>query len=351
MNDIDLSSLTCPLPRDDAELITMAHGGGGRRSRELIDNLFRPAFANPWLEAQHDAAELPAIAGRLAFTADAYIVQPLFFPGGDIGKLAVVGTLNDLAMSGGRPLYLSATFILEEGLEVNTLRRVVNSMATEARDAGVAIVTGDTKVVERSRGDGLYLSMSGVGRIDHPYSIVPAAVQPGDVILLSGDLGRHGMTVMAEREQLRFEQPLESDCAALVAPVLSLLEAGIEVHCLRDLTRGGLGSALVEVAGTSGLSIEIREQSIPVCDEVAGACELLGLDPLYVACEGRFIAIVPEKDTRQALRILAGHPVSGAAGEIGRVTSGKPARVTMRTRLGTSRLIDLLSGEQLPRIC
>ena len=196
MDDLDLSSLTCPLPREDADVITMAHGGGGRRSRELIDNLFRPAFTNPWLDAQHDGAELPAIAGRVAFTSDAYIVQPLFFPGGDIGKLAVVGTLNDLAMCGARPLYLSANFILEEGLEVNTLRRVVNSMATEAREARTAIVTGDTKVVERSRGDGLYLSMSGVGRIDHPRSIAPVAVQPGDAILLSGDLGRHGMTVI-----------------------------------------------------------------------------------------------------------------------------------------------------------
>jgi hydrogenase expression/formation protein HypE len=344
-----LLNLTCPLPWNDSDVITMAHGGGGRRSRELVDRLFRPAFRNSWLDRQHDAADLPPSAGRLAFTSDSYIVQPLFFPGGDIGKLAVFGTLNDLAMCGAQPLYLSANFILEEGCPLNTLRRVVESMAEAARAADVAIVTGDTKVIERSRGDHLYLSMSGVGKIDHPQTIAPASIQPGDAILLSGDIGRHGIAVMAEREGLRFETRLESDCASLVEPALALLAAGIEVHCFRDLTRGGLGAALVEIAETSGQSLQFHEEAVPVCSEVAGACELLGFDPLYVACEGRFIVLLPERDVERAIAILSHHSLSPC--RIGSVQGAAEGRVTMRTRLGVHRLIDLPSGEQLPRIC
>jgi hydrogenase expression/formation protein HypE len=342
---------SCPLPLTEYPHILLAHGGGGRLMQQLIDRLFVPVFANPSLAARHDSAVLDLGPVKLAFTTDSYVVSPLFFPGGDIGSLAVNGTVNDLAMSGARPVYLSAGFILEEGLPIETLWRVVQSMQHAAAHAGVQLVTGDTKVVERGKGDGLFVNTAGIGLIEHPLTIAPASVQSGDAILLSGDIGRHGMAIMAVREGLQFESTIESDCASVAGLVQTLLAAGTTVHCLRDLTRGGLASALVEIAETAGVQITIDEGAIPVREDVHGACEMLGLDPLYVANEGRFVCFVPATEAEASLALMHRYPLGARACCIGRVLSDTAARVTLHTRLGTRRLVDMLSGEQLPRIC
>ena len=276
---VDFSG-SCPIPHGDYAHILLAHGGGGRLMHQLIEQTIVPVFRNPVLEVRHDSAVLEIAGVRLAFTTDGYVVRPLFFPGGDIGTLAVNGTVNDLAMSGARPLYLSASFVLEEGLPVETLQRILASMRRAADAADVQIVTGDTKVVDRGKGDGIFITTAGVGRIDHSLAITPTSVQPGDAILLSGDVGRHGMAVMAVREGLAFETTIESDCAPLAGMVTDLLSAGIAVHCLRDLTRGGLASALIEIAEAAKVQIHIREVAVPVGEEVRGACEILGFDPL-----------------------------------------------------------------------
>jgi hydrogenase expression/formation protein HypE len=352
-----MTTPVCPVPLLRHTRIQVAHGGGGRLMRDLIEGVFLPAFGNPLLETRHDAAVLEVMTGsirprRLAFTTDSYVVSPLFFPGGDIGSLSVNGTVNDLAMAGARPLYLSAAFIVEEGFAVADIERVARSMRVAADAVGVRIVTGDTKVVDRGKGDGLFITTSGVGVLDHHATIAPAAIQEGDVILLSGDVGRHGIAILAARESVGFETPLESDCAPLVAPVLALLEAGVEVHCLRDLTRGGLAAAVVEIAETARGRLELDEAAIPVSAPVDAACELLGLDPLHVANEGRFVAFVAAPDAERARGILRRHRVSAAAEIVGRVASrGEGWRVTLRTRLGSTRIVDLPSGEQLPRIC
>jgi len=340
----------CPPMNDDHEVVKIAHGGGGRAMAQLLDGIFRPAFDNPWLARQHDGAVVD-MPGAMAFTTDSYVVRPLFFPGSDIGTMAVHGTVNDLAMCGARPQYLSAGFILEEGLPLATLRRVVDSMAAAALEAGVQIVTGDLKVVERGKADGLYINTAGVGRVVAPQPVAPARVRPGDRILLSGDLGRHGVAVMTAREKLDLESAIESDCASVAPPVLALLEAGVDVHCLRDLTRGGLASALVEVSESAGVAAEIREADIPVREDVSAFCELLGLDPLHVANEGRFIAVVAEPDVARAVDVLRRYPVSEAAVEIGHFVQGAAGLVTASSMIGASRVIDRLSGEQLPRIC
>ncbi|MEZ5317999.1 MAG: hydrogenase expression/formation protein HypE [Vicinamibacterales bacterium] len=341
----------CPLPVTERPHVLLAHGGGGRLTQELIEQLFMPAFANAALEARHDGASVSLGAARLAFTTDSFVVRPLFFPGSDIGALAVNGTVNDLLMCGARPRFLSAGFILEEGLEMATLRRVVDSMRAAAEAAGVQLVTGDTKVVDRGKGDGLYVTTAGIGVIETPQVIGPASLRAGDVVIVSGDLGRHGMAVMAAREGLEFESAIESDCAPLVDPVLALIEAGVTVHAMRDLTRGGLASALVEIAGASGLHIGLDEMAVPVREDVRGACEILGLDPLYVANEGRFVAFVPAADAAAALAILQACDVSAGATVIGRVTESPAGLVTQRSAIGATRVVDMLSGEQLPRIC
>lgn len=340
----------CPPLNDDHDVVKMAHGGGGRAMAQLLDDIFRPAFDNAWLAQQHDGAVVD-MPGAMAFTTDSYVVRPLFFPGSDIGTMAVHGTVNDLAMCGARPQYLSAGFILEEGLPLATLCRVVDSMAAAAVEAGVQIVTGDLKVVERGKADGVYINTAGVGKVVAPKPVEPARVQAGDRILLSGDLGRHGVAVMTAREKLELESAIESDCASVVQPVLALLEEGIEVRCLRDLTRGGLASALVEVSESAGLAAEIREVDIPVREDVSAFCELLGLDPLHVANEGRFIAIVSEQDVARATDILRRYPVTQGAVEIGHFVHGTAGLVTASSMIGASRVIDRLSGEQLPRIC
>jgi hydrogenase expression/formation protein HypE len=313
----------------------------------LLESLFLPAFANPLLATQHDGAAFLVNGTRLAFTTDSFVVHPLFFPGGDIGSLAVNGTVNDLAMCGARPLYLSAAFILEEGLPLETLQCVVESMRTAAAAVGVQIVTGDTKVVDKGKGDGLYINTAGLGIVEHQRMIAPQAVCPGDAIILSGDIGRHGMAVMAVREGLEFESPIMSDCAPLTVPVQKLLENNIDVHCLRDLTRGGLASGLVEIAMAAKLRLHVHEQAIAVNEDVRGACEILGLDPLYVANEGRFIAFVAAQDAERALQALGEQ-----ASQIGEVISSHEyGLVTLNSTIGATRIIDMLSGEQLPRIC
>jgi hydrogenase expression/formation protein HypE len=341
----------CPIPIQHYPHVLLAHGGGGKLMHNLLEEVFLPAFRNPLLESRHDGAVLDVGAERLAFSTDSYVVRPLFFPGGDIGTLAVNGTVNDLAMCGARPLYLSAGFIIEEGLPMETLWRVALSMRAAANAAGVQIVTGDTKVVDRGKGDGLYVNTAGVGRIEHKLSISPASVKAGDAILLSGDVGRHGMAIMAVREGLAFESTIQSDCSPLVSPVMRLLEAGIAVRCLRDLTRGGLATALVEVAEASRLTIRIDETAIPVSEEVRGACEILGLDPLYVANEGRFVAFVAAGDAGRALRLLRADASQPEAALIGEVKTGEPGSVVLKSRIGALRVLDMLSGEQLPRIC
>ena len=351
MAEVKSFQLQCPAPLNDSEHIQLAHGGGGRRMHELLEGLLLPSFRNDLLLERHDGATLNIAGARLAFTTDSYVVKPIFFPGGDIGTLAMNGTVNDLAMCGARPLYLSSAFILEEGFAMELLRRVVESMRIAAAEAQVQLVTGDTKVVDKGKGDDIFVNTAGIGAVEHSLTIAPSSVRPGDVILLSGDLGRHGVAIMAMREGLSFESTIESDCAPLWEPVAALLEAGIEIHCLRDLTRGGLSSGLIEIAETAQLRITIDEIVIPVREDVAGACEILGLDPLYLANEGRFVAFVPEHETARALDILSQHTVSSGSVRIGQVMEKPAGLVTMKSRLGTERILDMLSGEQLPRIC
>jgi hydrogenase expression/formation protein HypE len=346
---VDLT-LSCPTPLKHTT-IQLAHGGGGRLMRQLIEEVFLEPPGAPVLAERHDSAVVPLGGERLALTTDSYVVTPRFFPGGDIGKLAVYGTVNDLAMAGARPLYLSAGFILEEGLALEELRRVVASMREAARECGVALVTGDTKVVDRGKADGLFINTTGAGRVPEHLSIHPRRVRPGDAVLVSGDVGRHGIAVLSVREGIAFETEVQSDCAPLTPLVAAVLEAGVDVHCLRDTTRGGLAAALNEIALDSGLGVIVDETAVPVDEAVAGACELLGLDPLYVACEGRMVLFVPEPQAEVALEALRRHPLGAGASIIGRVTEGPAGVVSLRTRLGGQRLLDLLSGEQLPRIC
>ncbi len=346
-----MSILSCPLPRPATERILMAHGGGGRLTNQLIEEVFLPAFSNPALNGRHDGALLAINGARLAMTTDSYVVQPLIFPGGTIGDLAVNGTANDLAMCGARPVALSAGFILEEGLAMETLRHVVNSMRDAALVANMPIVTGDTKVVDKGKGDGIFINTTGIGLVVAPNPIGPELVRAGDAVLVSGDLGAHGIAILSAREGLEFEGAVSSDTASLWPAVEALLEAGIEIHCLRDLTRGGLSSALNEIASVIGLRITVDEARIPVSDIVRGACELLGLDPLYVANEGRFAVFVADEDAEHALTILRSQIVSSGAVRVGTVYEHRSGIVTLRSRIGGNRVLDMMSGEQLPRIC
>ncbi|MBC8204731.1 hydrogenase expression/formation protein HypE [bacterium] len=345
------SSLKCPLPLRTYQRVMMAHGGGGRMMRELIEGMIIPLFDNSILNEKDDSAVIEINGAKLAFTTDSYVVNPLFFPGGDIGELAVNGTVNDLSMSGAAPLFLSAGFIIEEGFEFEILRKIVLSMRRAADTAGVQLVTGDTKVVERSRGDGIYINTAGIGVIKHSLKITPGSVQPGDAIIINGDIGRHGIAVMSAREGLEFETTIESDCAPLNKIVKKLIDSGIEIHCMRDLTRGGLGSSLVEIAETAGFRLEIEEHSILIDEQVSAACEILGLDPLYIANEGRFIAFIPLNDAEKAVNIMRNDDSGRSAVIIGRVSGEKTKIVSQKCISGAHRIIDMPSGEQLPRIC
>ncbi|MCP5468796.1 MAG: hydrogenase expression/formation protein HypE [Deltaproteobacteria bacterium] len=318
---------------------------------QLIQEMFISAFDNPLLKQGHDSALIDLPQNRIALTTDSYVINPLFFPGGDIASLAIYGTVNDLAMAGARPLYLSVGFILEEGLCMETLWNLILSMREAAERCQVKIVTGDTKVVNRGKGDGIYINTSGVGLLETKHSICPQSIQEGDVILLSGDLGRHGVAVMAFREGLEFETKLQSDLAPLHDLVKCLMDSGVVIHCMRDLTRGGLGSALIELAETSKFFFEIEEKSIPLCEDVEAACEILGLDPLFVANEGRFVLFVSPQDQEKALNILRSHPLGENAVKIGEVKSQLIAPVILKSKIGVARILDFISGEQLPRIC
>lgn len=351
MSDEDEVAAACPLPNSTYPEIVLAHGGGGALTNRLIADIFLPAFANPILAEGHDGAVFDIGGSRVAFTTDSYVVSPCFFPGGDIGSLAINGTVNDLLMCAARPLYLSVALVLEEGFPVSELERVVASMRRATEHAGVQLVTGDTKVVERGHGDGIFVNTSGVGIIEYDRRVSPDAVMPGDAVILSGDIGRHGMAVMSAREGLAFDDPIESDTAALGGPVHALLDNGIEVHCLRDPTRGGLATVLAEIAAAVGLDIDIDETAVPVSAAVRGACEVLGLDPLYVANEGRFVAFVRAEDRERALQLLRADPSCRDACAIGSVSDRGPGMVTAKTRIGGQRVLDLLTGEQLPRIC
>lgn len=333
--------------------ITLAHGSGGRAMRDLIETVVLRAFDDPLLADGEDQAVLAVEgASRLAFTTDSYVVSPLFFPGGDIGRLAVHGTVNDLAVSGAEPLYLSVGFILEEGLEVEVLERVVRSMREAARDAGVRIVTGDTKVVERGKADGLYVNTAGIGLFRRGISLGAARVRPGDVVLVSGPIGDHGTAVLIARGDLELESDLESDTAPLHGVVGALLDAVPEgVRALRDATRGGVATVLVEMALRSESCVLLEETAIPVRPEVRGACEILGLDPLYVANEGRLVAVVAPERAESALGALRAHPLGRDAAIIGEVRTEPAGMVFLRTVSGGTRVVDMLAGEQLPRIC
>jgi len=351
MNSPDFSTFTCPVGLSDEPVILLGHGGGGKMTQRLLDKIFMPAFSNPLSADRHDCAELRIGKTRSAFTTDSFVVRPIFFPGGDIGKLAVYGTANDLAMRGARPRFLSAGFIIEEGFAFDTLTKIVSSMAEALQQTDMQLVTGDTKVVEKGKGDGIFINTSGIGIIEHDLVISPTQVRSGDIVILSGDIGRHGIAVLAMREGLEFSVPIVSDCAPLFAPIQKLIAEGIEVHCLRDLTRGGLAAALVEIAQSSRSTMEITESVIPVEESVKGACEILGLDPMHIANEGRFIAFVPENQCDRALAILA-HTTSGVEPKIiGKVTGNADPMVTLTTQIGTKRIMDLPSGELLPRIC
>ena len=351
---------SCPLPIFQHKNIVLGHGSGGKLTAELINKVFLPAFANPILDKLDDQAVLQINGSRLAFTTDSFVVTPIFFPGGDIGTLAINGTVNDLAMSGARPLYLAAAFILEEGLAAEDLRRVVDSMGTAACAAQVQLVTGDTKVVNRGKGDKIFITTTGIGIIERPVDISASRARPGDKILLSGFIGDHGMAIMSQRENLEFEGAIESDCASLHGLVDAMLDAcdtiGANqsehpIHCLRDPTRGGVATTLNEITSQSKVGMFLRESSIPVRESVRGACEILGLDPLYVANEGKLVAIVAPEAADSVLQQMRNHALGQNAMIIGEVISEHPGMVRMETGVGGTRILDVMFGEQLPRIC
>jgi hydrogenase expression/formation protein HypE len=342
----------CPVMKLDNKLVTLAHGSGGKQTHQLIQNIFLPAFKNDKLDMLHDGVVLDMPSNKIVFTTDSFVVQPLFFPGGDIGKLAVTGTINDLAMCGAKPCYLSCGFIIEDGFSQNDLRRIVQSMQKEAEANSVQIVTGDTKVIERQNGNNLFINTSGIGVSLAKNPINPTRILKGDSIIVSGDIGRHGMAVMAQRQGLEFSVPLFSDCCSLVPAVASLIQQGIEIHCLRDLTRGGLATALVELAEGSCSDFRIMEDAIRVSECVNSACEILGLDPLYVANEGRFVVFAPKHQEDEVLKILRAFPEGKEASIIGEVLDGAASpTVVAKNAFGTQRYLYRLSGDQLPRIC
>jgi hydrogenase expression/formation protein HypE len=342
---------SCPLPISDYREIVLAHGSGGKLSQQLIQKIVVPQFRNELLEPLHDGAIFSLNGARLAFSTDSFVVSPIFFPGGDIGKLAVHGTVNDLSMCGARPLYLSAGFILEEGTSIEDFWRIVLSMREAAAEAGVTLVTGDTKVVDRGKADKIFINTSGIGVVPDGVDIAPGRARVGDKVIVSGEIAVHGMAIMSVREGLEFETEIASDTAPLNRLVESILAAAPQTHVLRDPTRGGITSALTEIAQTAKVGIRLDEAQIPISEEVKGACEILGLDPLYVANEGKLLAIVPAESAGPVLTAMRAHPLGSKAAVIGEVVAEHPEFVTMKTRVGGTRVVDMLSGEQLPRIC
>ena len=347
--------LSCPAPLAAKDTILLGHGSGGKLSAELIRDVFLPAFQNPVLARLDDQAIVNVNGQRFAISTDSFVVKPLFFPGGDIGSLAVHGTVNDLAMGGATPLYLSAAFIIEEGFSMDELRRVVNSLRQAAAEAGIQVVTGDTKVVEKGKGDGLFINTTGIGLVPEGVDLSADRARPGDKVLLSGSIGDHGIAILAQREGLEFETEfktkIQSDSAALHTLVAGLLAVTRDIRCMRDPTRGGVSSTLNEIAERSRVGIELEESSLPIHEEVRGACELLGFDPLYVANEGKLIAIVAPESADAVLQAMRNHRLGKEAQIIGTVKKENPGLVTMRTPFGTTRIVDILAGDQLPRIC
>lgn len=345
------AGLSCPVPISDYPQVLLAHGGGGKLTHQLIQSMFASQFNNEFLSPLHDGAMVSVNGARLAFSTDSYVVNPIFFPGGSIGDLAVNGTVNDLAMCGARPLYLSSAFIIEEGLAMEELWRVVLAMQSAASEAGIQLVTGDTKVVDRGKGDKIFINTSGVGVIDPGIDIHPRRAIPGDVVIVSGPIAVHGIAIMSVREGLEFETTIESDTAPLNGLVETMLGAEKDIHVLRDPTRGGLASALNEIAESAGVGISLTEDAIPLTDEVCGACEILGLDPLYVANEGILLAVVPGPSAGRVLQAMRNHPAGKSSVVIGQVVKDHRGMVVMKTGIGGTRVVDMLSGEQLPRIC
>ena len=342
---------SCPLPRSNYKEVILAHGSGGKLSQELMQKIILPQFRNDLLEPLHDGAFFSIGDARLAFSTDSYVVSPIFFPGGDIGKLAVHGTVNDLAMCGARPMHLSVGFILEEGLPMDDFCRIVKSMREAADAAGVTLVTGDTKVVDRGKADKIFINTSGIGVVPQGVNIDPKRVRPGDKIILSGEIATHGIAIMSVREGLEFETEIASDTAPLNGLVEAILATGKDVHVFRDPTRGGVTSALSEITQSAGTGMVLEEARIPISEEVKGACEILGLDPLYVANEGKLLAIVPADAADVVLAAMQAHPSGREAAIIGEVVADHAGFVLMKTRIGGTRVVDMLSGEQLPRIC
>jgi hydrogenase expression/formation protein HypE len=360
--DVDLERMSCPLPLNDYDHVLLGHGSGGKLTADLIQRVFLPELRNSVLSALEDQATVDFgsrtgsasnghPAPRLAFTTDSFVVRPLFFPGGDIGCLAVHGTVNDLAVGGATPLFLSAAFILEEGLPMNDLRRIVTSLAESCREAGVQLVTGDTKVVDHGKGDLIFITTSGIGLVPAGRRLSIRNARPGDQVIVSGTIGDHGIAIMSVREGLEFETLLESDSAPLHDLTRLMLDACPEIRCMRDPTRGGVSSALNEVAAASKVGVRLKEQSLPVRAEVAAACEMLGLDPLYVANEGKLIAIVPTEHAERVLSVMRQHPRGQNAALIGQIVDDHPGMVVMRSLIGGDRVVTMLAGEQLPRIC
>lgn len=331
--------------------ILLAHGSGGRLSHQLVREIFLEVFNNELLAPLNDQAICTLPSARIAFTTDSYVVDPIFFPGGDIGKLAVCGTINDLAVGGAAPLYLSASFIIEEGLALEDLKRIVDSMAVTATRAGVKIVTGDTKVVERGKGDKVFITTAGIGVVSEGLSLSPSCIRPGDAVIVSGFVGDHGIAIMTHREGIRMQIPVESDCAPLHELVKDMLSTGRGVSAMRDPTRGGLATTLNEFAVSSGFGIALKEEAIPVREEVRGACELLGFDPLYLANEGKLVAVVAKDAAAAVLHAMRNNTLGSAAAIIGEVVDEHHGRVVLETAIGNKRIVDMLSGEQLPRIC
>ena len=351
-DSLNLAGAACPIPIQDYPTIQLAHGGGGRLSQILIEGMFAKTFTNPQLQTMHDGAILAVDGDQIAFSTDSFVISPYFFPGGDIGSLAVHGTVNDIAMCGAKPTAISVGLILEEGLPMEHLWQIVCSIQSAAAKSGVSVVTGDTKVVDRGKGDGVYINTTGIGIIPDGVEISPASARPGDKVIVSGEIAVHGIAIMSIREGLEFETQLESDSAALYPLVASAIDAGgAEVHVLRDPTRGGVASALNEIAGQASVGFELEEAAIPLSEEVRGACEILGFDPLYVANEGKCLVIVGADKADAVLATMRDHELGKEAAIIGEVVENHPGRVYLRSRIGGRRVVDMLSGEQLPRIC
>jgi hydrogenase expression/formation protein HypE len=347
----DFSGWTCPMPLRDHPTVVMGHGGGGQMSGELIEHLFVPAFSNPLLAALTDSAVVTMGGARLAFSTDSFVVQPLFFPGGSIGDLAVNGTVNDLAMSGAQTAYLSCGFILEEGVELSVVGRIAKDLGTAAERAGVTIATGDTKVVDAGHGDGVYVNTAGIGLVRDGVDIRPQRAAPGDVVIVSGMIGVHGIAIMSVREGISFGTEVVSDCAPLNGLVSAMLDVALDVHVLRDPTRGGVATSLNEIAKAAGVGVELIERDLPVPETVANACSFLGLDPLYVANEGKLLAIVAREDAEEVLAAMRAHPLGADAAVIGECVEDHPGMVVTKTAFGATRVVDTPIGEQLPRIC